>query len=293
MSIADKLQHIYETKNAIRDAIIAKGVEIVESDTFRSYADKIASIVTSGGGGGEVEPFPVLAAEQVKGLCFWIDGQCNTRAGLDHSKDYMENLVWNVPYSKTSTANSEAFGTGNVWNGDYLKLNTYAFYPQVASEQTTIEVLFYYDSDRDTVTNGTYILCDRLSSNGWAIQGGSADAGRALLLTGADEQYRFPAREYGAINYLVVTIDTTQSKASMRVLNTGEEMLDIPLSDQKVKTSFNMGLGIAAGTSTSATSSTKNRWCGVNIGMARIWTRILSEDEIQANYQEVKKRFGF
>jgi len=292
MSIADKLKKLKEAKEAIKDAIIKKGVEVLDTDSFKSYADKIESIIAGGSGGEEAEQ-KGLPLENIKGLCFWIDGQCNTRAGLDHSKAYMENLVWNVPYTKTSTGNPEVFGTGNVWNGDYLKLNNYAFYPQVASEQTTVEILFYYDSDRDTVTNGTYLLCNRLSSAGWAIQGGNGTANRALLLTGSAEDYYLPAREYGALNYLVVTVDTTQNKASMRILNTGEEMLDIPLSDQKVKASFNMGLGIAAGATTNSTSSTKDRWCGVNIGMARVWTRLLTDEEIQINYQEVKARFGF
>jgi hypothetical protein len=292
MTLADKLRAVKEAKEAIKNAIIKKGVEVLDTDTFRSYADKIESIIAGGGGGEEAEK-QGLPLENIKGLCFWIDGQCNTRAGLDHSKAYMENLVWNVPHTKTSTGNAEVFGTGNVWNGDYLKLNNYAFYPQVASEQTTVEILFFYDEDRDSVTNGTYVLCNRASSSGWAIQGGSADAGRTLLLTGSDEQYRLPAREYGAINYLVLIIDTTQNKASMRILNTGEEVLDIPMTDLAVKASFNMGLGIAAGTSTSSTSSTKNRWCGLNIGMTRVWTRLLTEEEIQNNYQEVKARFGF
>lgn len=40
-SIADKLTYLQETKTAIKDAIIAKGVTVEDTDTFRSYADKI------------------------------------------------------------------------------------------------------------------------------------------------------------------------------------------------------------------------------------------------------------
>lgn len=50
-TISDKLNYLAQTKEAIMNAIIAKGVEVLSSDTFRSYADKIKSI-TSGGGGG-------------------------------------------------------------------------------------------------------------------------------------------------------------------------------------------------------------------------------------------------
>lgn len=48
-TISDKLTYLEGTKSAIKDAIVAKGVAVSDSDTFRSYADKIGQI--SGGGG--------------------------------------------------------------------------------------------------------------------------------------------------------------------------------------------------------------------------------------------------
>lgn len=53
MSIIDKLTYLSDTKDLIRQAIIAKGISVAESDTFRSYAEKIAAIST-GGSGGEI-----------------------------------------------------------------------------------------------------------------------------------------------------------------------------------------------------------------------------------------------
>lgn len=50
-TISDKLNYLAQTKEAIMNAIIAKGVEVLSSDTFRSYADKIAQI--TGGGGSK------------------------------------------------------------------------------------------------------------------------------------------------------------------------------------------------------------------------------------------------
>lgn len=49
MSIANKLEYLQETKNQIKNAITEKGVTISDTDTFRSYADKIASISTGTG----------------------------------------------------------------------------------------------------------------------------------------------------------------------------------------------------------------------------------------------------
>ena len=48
-TIADKLTYLSGTKDAIKQAIIGKGVEVSDTDTFRSYADKISSIQTGGG----------------------------------------------------------------------------------------------------------------------------------------------------------------------------------------------------------------------------------------------------
>ena len=47
-TITDKLNKLAETKSAIKTAIVDKGVAVSDSDTFASYASKIASI--SGGG---------------------------------------------------------------------------------------------------------------------------------------------------------------------------------------------------------------------------------------------------
>lgn len=51
-TISDKLEYLEGTKSAIKDAIVAKGVAVEDTATFRSYAEKIGEI--SGGGGGKV-----------------------------------------------------------------------------------------------------------------------------------------------------------------------------------------------------------------------------------------------
>jgi hypothetical protein len=49
-----KLTYLAETKAAIKTAIVEKGQTVEDTDTFRSYADKIRAI-EAGGGGGSVE----------------------------------------------------------------------------------------------------------------------------------------------------------------------------------------------------------------------------------------------
>ena len=53
-TITDKLNKLAETKSAIKTAIVNKGVAVSDSDTFASYADKIASI-SGGGGSGDLD----------------------------------------------------------------------------------------------------------------------------------------------------------------------------------------------------------------------------------------------
>lgn len=46
-TVADKLNYLQSTKEAIKSALIEKGVSVADSDTFRSYADKISDIKTT------------------------------------------------------------------------------------------------------------------------------------------------------------------------------------------------------------------------------------------------------
>ena len=55
MSTADKLNYLNETKEAIKTALVEKGVSVLESDTFRSYADKIGEISSGGSGGASTK----------------------------------------------------------------------------------------------------------------------------------------------------------------------------------------------------------------------------------------------
>jgi len=55
MTISDELTTLQNTKTAIKNAIVAKGVTVADTDAFASYADKIGTIETgSGSGSAEV-----------------------------------------------------------------------------------------------------------------------------------------------------------------------------------------------------------------------------------------------
>lgn len=57
-TVADKLNKVLSTKADIKSAIIEKGVEVLDSDTFASYGDKIRSI-KGDSGGDTVEGYPL------------------------------------------------------------------------------------------------------------------------------------------------------------------------------------------------------------------------------------------
>lgn len=84
-TISDKLTYLEGTKSAIKDAIVAKGVAVSDSDTFRSYADKIGQI--SGGGGGKVNlndygltlAFSTMTQEQYDNVTYSFDDPSSTK----------------------------------------------------------------------------------------------------------------------------------------------------------------------------------------------------------------------
>ena len=49
MGLVQKLNYLLDTKEAIKEAIVNKKVEVSDTDTFRSYADKINDINTNQG----------------------------------------------------------------------------------------------------------------------------------------------------------------------------------------------------------------------------------------------------
>lgn len=55
-TIADKFEYLLDTKAAIKNAIVAKGVEVESSATFRSYAEAIGSIESGGNAAPESLP---------------------------------------------------------------------------------------------------------------------------------------------------------------------------------------------------------------------------------------------
>lgn len=121
MSILDKLNHLNVTKNLIRQAIIAKGVAVPESDTFRSYAEKVTAIPTGGSGGGGI------TGPQLRVIKLFEDVEsgdivCLRRLGsgtqyplVGNNPDFMPSVNW-TQYSYSSHIGPVALsGDGNFF----------------------------------------------------------------------------------------------------------------------------------------------------------------------------------
>lgn len=62
MSLKEKLEKILTTKQAIKQALINKGVEVFDNDSFESYANKINSLEF--GGVNYIETGKIISVEE-------------------------------------------------------------------------------------------------------------------------------------------------------------------------------------------------------------------------------------
>ncbi len=120
MSTADKLNKLITTKAAIKEAIQNKGVTVTDTDTFASYADKINSI-TSGGGGGYEFDFTVLGYNQEE--CKDANDIANVAITLG---DYTQSQITEaIAYGKQLYDNNHPIDNTNVDKDKLL------FYPKL------------------------------------------------------------------------------------------------------------------------------------------------------------------
>ena len=82
-SNADKLSYLIETKKVIKKALIDKGVDVSENDTFRSYVEKIENIPS---GGGDV----VYATNRTPST---PTGKVLIKKGTSLTEDYNETIT--------------------------------------------------------------------------------------------------------------------------------------------------------------------------------------------------------
>lgn len=111
MAINDKLDYLLDTKQAIKQAIIDKGQEVADTDTFRSYAEKIEAIETGGG-----EDMLQARVDETNSCYYLFSNYGGTRVYIDKldtsNVTTMANMFYNC--SKLQGVNVSNFSTTNV-----------------------------------------------------------------------------------------------------------------------------------------------------------------------------------
>ena len=269
MSIASEIQRIKSGITSIYNYLENQGVVL---PTVRNISNLVTTVNNT------VPRIPINCA----GLSFWLDGDCNTRNGLDRNKKYFENLVWNKPLNTEDMGtyeNIENSGSNNIWRNNLLRINDRAVYPQIrtGTSDYTFEAVF-----------------TKLQSQSDCIF--AAPGGVSHLLEGGNIKYYTSAKSsfiynisvsnsphYVAFRYIK---DTTTTKITYPETNTTvTDSITIPIQT----TALNTCLGCNP---SSKKDFYDHRHTDVEIGMVRYWCRHLSDSEIQTNYKDAKKRFG-
>lgn len=182
-TLADKLQYLKDTKDAIMNAIIEKGVAITSSDTFRSYADKIKSITS----GDKPIVYDTVSS---------IDKNPYDYISKDNFSDSLtsvvvvtiDNLTSNIVGSPTNH-----YGIlSNFTDSDYVKVDSYnhilplgqyiylKFKHNGSSWYNSVETIMTYEgvyviettqnntlTTHDWKTGTTYTILDNLEQDKW------------------------------------------------------------------------------------------------------------------------------
>ena len=119
MSTADKLNKLLKTKQAIKQAIIDKGVDVNDNTVFADYPNKIAAI-ESGGGNPYYEDLHMQRTNDganMKGLFYYCNSPELDLSRLDTSK--VTDMSYMFGYC-SSQINIDGWDTSEVTNASYM-----------------------------------------------------------------------------------------------------------------------------------------------------------------------------
>ena len=117
---ADKLNKLLNTKQAIKQSIISKGVEVNDDTVFADYPDKIAAIESGGGADPYYEQLYMLRTSNetnMKGLFYYCNSPELDLSRLDTSKATDMSYMFD---HCTSQVNIDGWDTNKVTNTSYM-----------------------------------------------------------------------------------------------------------------------------------------------------------------------------
>lgn len=174
---AEKLAYLADTKTAIKDAIIAKGVEVPEETTFRQYADLISGIST-GLSDEDLAKATATPGDVTAGKTFYA-GDRELKTGTAE-----KGLVLKQTYTGLlSISNSPEFNINSntflVFGGNYTS-HIYIYYER----GTQILLSYsadYIDADLVKISDSKYQLTLKIGRFVPSISFGSANGGNSPL----------------------------------------------------------------------------------------------------------------
>ena len=275
MSIINKLNYLNETKNLIKQSLLDNGVEISDTTSFRDYVDKINEVGNK--------------SFNISGLSLWFDATCNTRDGFDETKTYVEPLIV-TPTAVESDATYTTYyksSTSGTWDGKLLDLGengAFKINHALYNDPMTIECVYKFT---EIPTTNDILRLWHLGGICLVVYGLGSDtnAGK-FFITGPTNE--LPLAKTGVLYYIVFQYNTSTG-ISIRIepdgiiQNYSDATFTIPSS------SSYFGVGTAPATSSSFSSSTFSK--GMQFGMLRCWNRLLTNEEINKNYNEIKHKF--
>lgn len=300
MSITSKLQYLKNTKELIKQSLIDKGVQVSDTDSFRSYADKISSITSDDGASDDATNTVLNPTTIFNGISYYVDTQCNTRHGYDASTPKLEPLIITPNDSETSSCNySTVYASGYTgsWTNDgFLNLGSAGGFKtnhRTYNDKMTVEVLFRLNENSVDEQCTIFHACNPSITKCASTH---ASYPNKLVCTGIttdtfelDELFD---PEINKIYYLVNTYDASTTTTTLIILPDNKRW---SASLKKFETGLS-NYTTCVGTSnykTTTIATADLHSDGLEIGMVRCWNRVLSDEEIQENYKELKNRFGF
>lgn len=231
-TIAEKLTYLNDTKTAIKNSIIAKGVSVSDSDTFRSYAGKIGQI----SGGAPVTKFGVSIDDifgNVDENGVYTPSAEKFVLNLSGVKEVGQYGMRSV-FSDNASTYGAAKGLVGLVANDLITVGQSAFY-YFSANNTDLEYV-YMDALEEVSASSAFsnaFTYARLASMKKLkrITGDSAFAG-AFSESVLDLDEVFPSLEYVSGKYVLSgIIDSTSSKPANITLSKIKTLLNTSDND--------------------------------------------------------------
>lgn len=287
MSIASEIERIQTNISDVYTTLEDRGIVVPATKDSSNLATAVANETT-----------PIRIPTNCNGLTLWLDGDCNTRAGLDRSKKYMENIVHfsNLSNQVGSFEYVSANSSSNSWNNNFLLFKaTYAGLLSNIFQNSawTLEIVYRVFSS-PTWSENTFNPYQGLGDN----------QGAALTVVWDGRTVLFYYSQGGSslqsigVPASMVTTEVTYyacyvgNGSTIRFKMFSPDYNATITNYERLTVDRNIGMFNAGGTPFTPGSVFSSNDKSAGIGMLRGWSRVLSDDEIQANYLDAKNRFG-